>query len=172
MTASQLRICAPDHGASLAAGLLLVPGAGQCRPLCQAVGSVLVAVGILVVDVGEGTDLGPSAVGLEQQRAEGDAGEAHLAPVRAPGVPDPPVVEPALLVRAPAGDGDDVVDGLAGRVGDDAARVVQDVVRVDPARDGPAAVDLLDHGPASAYPAPVGDRGVRVVAEADALAAP
>mmetsp|Transcript_25167 Transcript_25167/g.74838 ORF Transcript_25167/g.74838 Transcript_25167/m.74838 type:complete len:235 (+) Transcript_25167:218-922(+) len=130
------------------------------------------AVGILVVDVGEGPDLGPSAVGLEQQRAEGDAGEAHLAPVRAPGVPDPPVVEPALLVRAPAGDGDNVVDGFAGRVGDDAARVVQDVVRVDPARDGPAAVDLVDHGPASAYPAPVGDRGVRVAAQADALAAP
>ena len=82
--------------------------------------------------------------GVEPERATRHAHVAHFAPVLAPGVPHDPV-QPAISVCAPPHDGNRVVSRVA-FVGDDAARVVQYWIRINVARDGPAAEELLLHG--------------------------
>mmetsp|Transcript_11730 Transcript_11730/g.26759 ORF Transcript_11730/g.26759 Transcript_11730/m.26759 type:complete len:287 (-) Transcript_11730:227-1087(-) len=136
----------------------------SCR---LAVVAALVAVNLVAVLRGrEGAGHGPRALILDKERALGHPDIAHLTPVLAPRVAHNPV-EALRRVRAPADNGDDVIDALAHGL-DDALLVVEERLGVDAARDGPALVDLLHHGISPADGAVVGDRGVGVVGEASA----
>ena len=121
------------------------------------------------VDSGERVNGCPRALLLDHEGTELHAHVAHLAPELAPAVADVPVVLAADLVETPASDRDDVVHTLS-RHGRDAARVLEDWSGVNATTDWATRQNFLLHGVGAGDGAVFGDGGVRVLAEAEALA--
>mgnify|MGYP000129380053 CR=1 FL=1 len=137
-------------------------------PLCLAVGAVFVAVD-LVGKVGEGIDGGPCTLGFEAEvvvsLAHTDV--THFSPEFTPGVTHDPVLA-FVGVVAPANNGDDVVHFGVG-VLDDTRGVVEDGLCRDAASDGATCEDLFGHVVGARNAVVLGDGGIRVGAQTDAL---
>jgi len=133
--------------------------------LGAAVGPVLITTEVVrLVEhaVGELVWDSPRTLGLKLERVVSllDTDVTHLAPVLTPGVPDDPVL--LLALRAPADNGDDVVDLLT-CLRDNASLVFEDRGCIDTTCDRSASHDLLGHVVCAFDGAVLRDGGVRVV---------
>mmetsp|Transcript_1757 Transcript_1757/g.6424 ORF Transcript_1757/g.6424 Transcript_1757/m.6424 type:complete len:297 (-) Transcript_1757:382-1272(-) len=100
-----------------------------------------------VVDVRPGAWRRPSDFVFDTERVHttNDAEESHLAPILAPRVTHDPILRPVVR-RAPADDGDDVIDFKVGRVSVNATDVRTQAVGINTSGYGATSVNFSHDG--------------------------
>jgi len=86
----------------------------------------------------------PSTLLFDHQGAKGHTDIAHLSPILAPRIANPPIVS-FFFVTAPTDHGNHMISVVA-FLGDDSRLEIQEWIRIDAARDGAACKDFLLHG--------------------------